>query len=84
MPTCGHVGTDNEPVVHDKRARRRPSDGPDPGRARGAAVVASIVLAVSQGTDVGFFLASAVMTLALTLWLIGVIALGVRIGMHRD
>lgn len=49
-----------------------------------AAVFASIVLAVSQGTDVGFFLASAVMTLALTLWLIGVIALGVRIGMHRD
>lgn len=49
-----------------------------------AAIVASIVLAVSQGTDVGFFLASAVMTLALTLWLIGVIALGVRIGMHRD
>jgi len=48
------------------------------------ALVAGIVLAASQGNGFGVLLAASCMTLASTLWLVGVIAFGVRIGMSDN
>ncbi len=46
----------------------------------GLAVLAGIILAISQGNGFGMFLAAVAGFAASTIWLIGCIAVGVRIG----
>lgn len=46
----------------------------------GLAVLAGIILGISQGNGFGTFLAAVAIIAASTMWLIGCIAVGVRIG----
>ena len=62
-----------------------PATGPSQGMSlvyagAGLAVLAGIILAIAQGNGFGIFLAAVAMFAASTMWLIGCIAVGVRIG----